>query len=123
MTFPSSHGHTTLQTWIIFFRMCLNVMSCEIGSTVCGTWSWPADPVIEERKGSSLRCRSFVFLTDLHKRNNFLIDSHHPLQDTLRLQTGKTEPDRRRFLQQAYRQSKELLTNTWKPECEHERAF
>jgi 5-methylcytosine-specific restriction endonuclease McrA len=41
-------------------------------------------------------------LERLHKRNEYLIGSHHPLRETLMLQTGITEPDRRSFLQSAY---------------------
>jgi 5-methylcytosine-specific restriction endonuclease McrA len=63
------------------------------------------------------------FLERLHNRNNFFIGSHHPLRETLMVQTGNTELERRRFLQDIYQRSKELLTKNWKPEAENEPAF
>lgn len=63
------------------------------------------------------------FLERLHTRNSFYIESHHPLRETLILQTGASETERRAFLQNAYRQSKELLVQNWKPEFEDEPAF
>jgi hypothetical protein len=63
------------------------------------------------------------FVQRLHNRNNFFIGSHHPLRETLIMQTGTTEPERRRFLQGVYQSSKELLTKNWKPEAENEPAF
>ena len=38
------------------------------------------------------------YLIRLNKRNNFFIDSHHPLRETLINQTGKTEKERNIFL-------------------------
>lgn len=63
------------------------------------------------------------FLERLNNRNNFFIGSHHPLRETLKNQTGAAEVDRRRFLQDVYQRSKELLTKNWKPETENEPAF
>lgn len=45
---------------------------------------------------------SISLLERLHKRNEYLITSHHPLRETLIAQTGFTEPKRQQFLQQAY---------------------
>ena len=74
-------------------------------------------------KGKFAQLPELRFLERLHTRNSFYIESHHPLRETLILQTGASEPDRRRFLQDAYRQSKELLIQNWRPEFEHEPAF
>ncbi len=63
------------------------------------------------------------FLERLHTRNSFYIESHHPLRETLILQSGASEVDRRAFLQNVYRQSKELLVQNWKPVYEYEPAF
>ncbi len=41
-------------------------------------------------------------LQRLHRRNEYLITSHHPLRETLIAQTGFTESARRGFLQDAY---------------------
>jgi hypothetical protein len=74
-------------------------------------------------KGKFAQLPELTFLERLHKRNNFLIDSHHPLGETLIQQTGANELARRQFLQTTYHQSKELLVRNWKPEDEHEPAF
>jgi hypothetical protein len=63
------------------------------------------------------------YLERLHRRNEFLIESHHPLRETLMLQTGPTEQARRAFLKDAYRGAVELLIQRWRPAHEHEPAF
>ena len=45
---------------------------------------------------------TLTLLERLHARNNFFIDSHHPLRETLMAQTGKKEKDRISFLQSVY---------------------
>ncbi|MEG2750163.1 MAG: HNH endonuclease, partial [Acinetobacter sp.] len=45
---------------------------------------------------------SVSLLERLHKRNEYLITSHHPLRETLISQTGFTELSRRNFLQDVY---------------------
>ena len=54
-------------------------------------------------------------LERLHARNNFFIDSHHPLRETLMAQTGKKEKDRISFLQNVYNLSITKMINTWEP--------
>ena len=66
------------------------------------------------------------YVDRLHTRNEFLIGSHHPLRETLIGQTGGTEPERRSFLQEAYRCAKYeggLLGANWRPTDEREPAF
>ena len=41
-------------------------------------------------------------LQRLHDRNEYLITSHHPLRETLIVQTGNSLEKRRQFLQDAY---------------------
>ena len=53
------------------------------------------------------------YLERLHKRNEFLISSHHPLRETIIQQTGFTELDRRTFLQRIYQRAKDLLIHDW----------
>ena len=53
----------------------------------------------------------------LHNRNEFLIDSHHPLRETLKQQTGETEKPRNQFLAATYEAAKIPLGNSqWEPE-------
>jgi len=63
------------------------------------------------------------YLERLHTRNNFLINSHHPLRETLIRQTGATETERHRFLQQQYNFAKSTLIHEWSPSFENEPAF
>lgn len=74
-------------------------------------------------KGKFAQLPELRFLERLHTRNSFYIQSHHPLRETLILQTGNDEAERRWFLQNTYRQSKELLVQNWRPEFEYEPAF
>jgi len=62
-------------------------------------------------------------LNRLHTRNEFYIESHHPLRETLILQTGKTEKKRSRFLQQQYLTAQKHILSTWKPETVSEPKF
>jgi hypothetical protein len=74
-------------------------------------------------KGKFARLPELRFLERLHIRNSFYIESHHPLGETIVLQSGTSEAERRKFLQNVYQQSKELLVQNWRPEFEHEPAF
>lgn len=61
------------------------------------------------------RLPELKFLERLHKRNEYLIKSHHPLRETLMLQTGVTEAQRRDFLQNAYDCASSHLITKWMP--------
>jgi hypothetical protein len=63
------------------------------------------------------------FLERLHQRNEFLIGSHHPLRETLLMQTGKTAEERVAFLNDAYGGAVKLLIQRWKPGDEHQPVF
>lgn len=54
------------------------------------------------QNGKFDRLPSISLLGRLHRRNEYLIKSHHPLRETLMLQTGLTEAGRKDFLQKAY---------------------
>ena len=73
--------------------------------------------------GKFSKLPDLVLLNRLHTRNNFLIESHHPLRETLIIQTGASELSRRGYLQESYNRAKELLIHTWTPETKHEPAF
>jgi hypothetical protein len=73
--------------------------------------------------GKFARVPELPYLERLHRRNEFLIDSHHPLRETLMSQTGRSEPVRQAFLQQAYKSSKDRVVQNWKPRFEHAPAF
>jgi len=63
--------------------------------------------------GKFMRLPSRRYLERLHTRNEFYISSHHPLRETLMMQTGSREADRVRFLATAYREARSLLIHTW----------
>lgn len=65
------------------------------------------------------------FLERLHKRNEFFIGSHHPLGETIKQQTGKSEPHRRSCLIGNYNIAKtgRLINSNWQPLFEHPPAF
>lgn len=54
-------------------------------------------------------------LSRLHKRNEYLINSHLPLRETLINQTGRNEQERHSFLQLQYNAAKINLIHTWSP--------
>ena len=64
------------------------------------------------------------YLTRLYNRNEFYIESKHPLAETIINQTGSTKEKRRRFLQNqyfiAFGNSSQVK---WKPEIELEGTF
>ena len=53
------------------------------------------------------------YLTRLHKRNEFLISSHHPLRETIMQQTGSTEDARRDFLKMVDQMAIDALIHRW----------
>jgi len=73
--------------------------------------------------GKFAKLPSLQLLSRLHKRNEYLITSHHPLRESLIQQTGKDELARRHFLQNMYTQAKAILIHTWEPEAEDISVF
>jgi len=73
--------------------------------------------------GKFAKLPSLPLLSRLHKRNEYLITSHHPLRETLIQQTGKDEQARRQFLQDVYNRAKAILIHTWEPEAEDNPFF
>lgn len=53
------------------------------------------------------------YLERLHKRNEFLISSHHPLRETIMRQTGATEQERAAFLRRVDQIAIGLLLHRW----------
>ena len=69
------------------------------------------------------RLPGISLLERLHRRNEYLIKSHHPLRETLIAQTGMKETRRRTFLQDVYNCSRETLVTRWEPEVKGEMIF
>jgi hypothetical protein len=51
----------------------------------------------------------------LHERNNWLVDSHHPLRETIMLQTGQGPEARASFLRARQRIALDALVHEWEP--------
>jgi hypothetical protein len=51
----------------------------------------------------------------LHERNNWLVDSHHPLRETIMLQTGTDADTRASFLRAQQRIALDALVHEWQP--------
>lgn len=66
-------------------------------------------------KGKFAQVPSLTLLERLNSRNEYLIESHHPLRETLILQTGRTKTQRQKFLQKSYKFSKQKLIHVWQP--------
>lgn len=66
--------------------------------------------------GKSARVPAIRYLDRLHERNEFLIASHHPLRETLMLQTGRTVEDRVRFLKEMDKFASDHLIHRWETE-------
>lgn len=63
------------------------------------------------------------YLERLHKRNEYLINSHHPLRETLMMQTGITEDSRVNFLKTIDRFSINMMIHRWETEQVKEPKF
>jgi 5-methylcytosine-specific restriction endonuclease McrA len=97
----------------------------KVADPVDGVWNLvlACQTCNREEKGKFDRLPELRYLERLHRRNEFLIESHHPLCETLMLQTGATEQARRTFLNSAYYDAVRLLVQRWVPVHEYEPAF
>jgi hypothetical protein len=51
----------------------------------------------------------------MHQRNNWLVESHHPLRETIILQTGGDNETRASFLRGRQRTALDALVHEWEP--------
>ncbi len=73
--------------------------------------------------GKFAQVPSLNLLKRLHKRNEYLITSHHPLRETLIRQTGSTEQQRQAFLQNCFNVAIAELIHTWEPREQDDPVF
>lgn len=66
--------------------------------------------------GKFAKVPNIGLLRRLHKRNEYFINSHLPLRETLIMQTGRNEHQRRSFLQNQYALAKQAAIHEWHPE-------
>lgn len=74
-------------------------------------------------EGKFAKAPAINYLERLHKRNEFLISSHHPLRETLIKQTGLTEEDRIAFLRNMDKNAISFLIHRWETEQIGEEVF
>lgn len=89
-----------------------------VGTSVDGIWNLVLSCHACNRgvKGKFSRIPSIRLLARLHKRNEFLISSHHPLRETLIAQTGHDEVFRRAFLNHFHDRALAAFLQSWESE-------
>jgi hypothetical protein len=87
------------------------------GANINGVWNLVlADSSINLHKKA--RIPEKRFLHRLFNRNEFYIESKHPLSETIINQTGLTKENRRRFLEDQYNLALTHSIQQWKPQIE-----
>jgi len=82
---------------------------------VDGVWNLVlACKVCNRAKGTKVPVMRY--LEALNHRNEYFIQSHHPLRETVIRQTGDAHQNRTGFLNSAYQEAIEKLIHTWQPE-------
>jgi len=86
-------------------------------ANINGVWNLVlADPKINGNKSARVPHRRY--LQRLFNRNEFYIESKHPLAETIINQTGKTKEKRRNFLQTHYNIALSYSIHEWSPMIE-----
>ncbi|GHE49568.1 HNH endonuclease family protein [Sphingobacterium griseoflavum] len=86
-------------------------------ANINGVWNLVlAAPSVNSSKGARVPHRRY--LQRLFNRNEFYIESKHPLAETIVNQTGKTKEKRRTFLQAQYSMALSYSINEWSPAIE-----
>ena len=106
-----------------FFPFCLNEHG--VRTNIDGIWNLVLACANCNRgvAGKFTRVPDTKYLSRLNRRNSYLIESHHPLRDTLMNQTGSTERKRKAFLQDCDAFARSRLIHRWEPIQEGEAAF
>lgn len=68
-----------------------------------------------EGTGKFRRLPSKKFLERLHKRNEFLVNSNHPLKETIIMQSGRHSRERAAFLNTVFEAAGQFLSVDWQP--------
>lgn len=101
----------------------LNKLShSQYGANINGVWNLVlADSYINLKKKAKIPEKRF--LERLFDRNEFFIESTHPLAETIINQTGKSKETRRKFLESQYNLALSLSIQQWKPDIEIKGTF
>jgi hypothetical protein len=88
------------------------------GVNINGVWNLVlADSSLNREKSAKVPEKRF--LDRLYNRNEFYIESKHPLAETIINQTGKTKQERVRFLKKQYQLAFDSSIQTWEPSEEY----
>ena len=94
----------------------------QLGANINGVWNLVlADRTINNEKHA--RIPEKRFLERLYNRNEFYIESKHPLAETIINQTGQTPHTRQRFLEHNYNVALSHSIHKWKPSIELNGTF
>lgn len=92
------------------------------GANINGVWNLVlADSSVNLDKKAKVP--EIRFLERLYNRNEFYIESKHPLAETIINQTGITKSSRRKFLEFHYNLALSLSIQKWKPKYELKGTF
>lgn len=73
--------------------------------------------------GKFAKAPAIKYLERIHRRDEYLISSHHPLKETLINQMGQTKEDRIKFLKSIDKQAINILAHRWETETFGEQIF
>tara|TARA_B110000046_G_C12972413_1_gene389534 strand:- start:489 stop:1514 length:1026 start_codon:yes stop_codon:yes gene_type:complete len=100
-----------------FFPHINKTIHNEFGANINGVWNLVlANKDINRNKSAKIPEKRF--LQRLFNRNEFYIQSKHPLAETIINQTGNTKQKRIEFLNKQYQLALNSAIITWKPEFE-----
>lgn len=108
------HNHPVVAHVDHFFPHILK--SDGFGELINGVWNLVLScPTCNGSGEKGANVPSLLLLHRISRRNEYLIESNHPLKETVILQTGKSKKTRHEFLQQTYNFAQETLINVWHP--------
>ncbi len=86
------------------------------GELINGVWNLVLScPTCNGSGEKGAKVPSPTLVERLNRRNEYLIESNHPLKETIILQTGKTQQVRRRFLQNKLNIARNAVHHVWHP--------
>lgn len=99
-----------------FFPFVLGTRDRSFSGKVDGVWNLVLSCAsCNGPAGKSDKVPSPNLLQRLDRRNEYLIESNHPLKETIKKQTGQTMPDRHAFLQAFHTAATSALIHNWEP--------
>jgi hypothetical protein len=87
------------------------------GETINGVWNLVLScPTCNGAGEKGAKVPNINLVNRLNRRNEYLIDSKHPLKETIIIQTGKTKQLRSKFIDGIFSQAQSTLMHLWYPE-------